>query len=154
KPVKPSDLLDAIMLVLAAKTTDQSIPATRTAVPKTTIPLRILLAEDGLTNQRFAVDLLENRGHSVAIANNGREAVELSAREPFNVILMDVQMPEMDGLEASKRIRERERKGGANRLSIIAMTAHAMKGDREQCIEAGMDAYISKPIRAQELLQI
>jgi len=151
KPVKPSDLLEAITLVLGAQSVQLSTPVKRASISKTTRPLRILLAEDGLTNQRFAVDLLENCGHSVAIANNGREAVESTARESFDVVLMDVQMPEMDGLEATRRIRDRER-DDVKRLPIIAMTAHAMKGDREQCLEAGMDAYISKPIRVQDLL--
>src|SRR5262249_25616202 len=92
-----------------------------------------------------------NCGHSVTIANNGREAVDLAERESFDVVLMDVQMPEMDGLEATRRIRDRER-DEVRRLPIIAMTAHAMKGDREQCLGGGMDAYISKPIRVQDLL--
>ncbi len=153
KPVKPSDLLDAITLVLGGTSAQQSTPAKLSTAFRTTRQLRILLAEDGLTNQRFAVDLLEKWGHSVAIANNGREAVELTARESFDVVLMDVQMPEIDGLEATKRIRDRER-DGVSRVPIIAMTAHAMKGDREQCLEAGMDGYISKPIRSQDLLQI
>src|SRR5262249_51167294 len=131
KPVKPSDLLDAITLVLGASA-QQLTPAKLSTVSRTTRRLHILLAEDGLTNQRFAVDLLEKWGHSVAIANNGREAVELTARERFDVVLMDVQMPEIDGLEATKRIRDRER-DGVRKFPIIAMTAHAVKGDREQC---------------------
>jgi CheY-like chemotaxis protein len=101
-------------------------------------------------NQTVAVHLLEKRGHRVAVAATGREAVETEAREPFDLILMDVQMPEMDGLEATAAIRERERPTGRH-VPILAMTAHAMKGDREQCLAAGMDGYVTKPVRPEEL---
>ncbi len=113
--------------------------------------LRILLAEDNEVNQRLAVHLLQRHGHTVSVAGNGQEALDLLDREPFDVVLMDVQMPEMDGFEATARIRAREQTTGT-RLPIIALTAHAMKGDRERCLAAGMDAYVSKPIDEEELL--
>ena len=113
--------------------------------------LHILLAEDNSINQRLAIRLLEKKGHTVVVANHGREALTLLARERFDLVLMDVQMPE--GLETTLRIREQERATGAH-LPIIAMTAHAMKGDRERCLEAGMDGYISKPIQPTELFKV
>jgi CheY-like chemotaxis protein len=112
--------------------------------------LRILLVEDNATNQVLAVTLLEKRGHAVVVAGNGKEALAALEREPFDVVLMDVQMPEMDGFEATTRVRARER-GTGRHLPIVAMTAHAIKGDRERCLEAGMDGYVSKPIQPQEL---
>lgn len=110
--------------------------------------LRILLAEDNVVNQRLAVKVLTKRGFHVVVAANGKEAVAEFEREPFDVILMDVQMPEMNGFEATAVIREKEEEKGGH-IPIIAMTAHAMKGDRERCLEAGMDEYVSKPIRPQ-----
>jgi CheY-like chemotaxis protein len=158
KPVKQSDLLDAILEVLGGKTV--SSPASK---PLTThhSPLthpaagrcRILLAEDNAVNQKLGVCLLANQGHDVLVANTGTAAVESVGRERFDLVLMDVQMPEMDGLEATVRIRERE-KGTGRRVPIIAMTAHAMKGDRERCLEAGMDGYLAKPIRASDLVRV
>ena len=108
-------------------------------------PLRILLAEDNIVNQRVAVGLLTARGHSVSVANNGREALDAIARDRFDAVLMDVQMPEMGGLEATAVLRARE-EGTGTHLRVIAMTAHAMTGDRERCLEHGMDDYLSKPI--------
>jgi CheY-like chemotaxis protein len=108
-----------------------------------------LLAEDNPVNQKVAIRLLERRGHSVVLANNGREAVQLACSQEFDAVLMDVQMPEMDGLEASRQIRQHE--GTGRHLPIIAMTASAMSGDREKCLAAGMDGYIAKPIDAREL---
>jgi two-component system sensor histidine kinase/response regulator len=113
-------------------------------------PLRILLAEDGLANQRLAVGLLEKWGHSVSVVANGREAVEAFQREPFDLILMDLQMPELDGFEATAWIRDLERQRGGH-VPVIAMTARAMRGDRELCIKSGMDGYVSKPVRRQAL---
>ena len=112
--------------------------------------LRILVAEDNPVNRTVVVRTLEKQGHSVAVAVDGREAVEQAALEPFDVILMDVQMPVMSGLEAARAIREREKQVGGH-VPILAVTAHAMSGDREQCFEAGMDDYVSKPIDAAEL---
>jgi CheY-like chemotaxis protein len=112
----------------------------------------VLLTEDNVVNQKLAVRLLEKRGHSVVVAGNGREALDVIARETFDVVLMDVQMPEMDGFEATRRIREREQTTG-DHVPIIAMTAHAMKGDRERCLEEGMDGYISKPLQPSELFE-
>jgi CheY-like chemotaxis protein/HPt (histidine-containing phosphotransfer) domain-containing protein len=110
------------------------------------------LAEDSLINQKLAIGLLEKWGHRVMIANDGSEAVSLSARNEFDLILMDVQMPDMDGLDATRAIRHREEMSGSH-VPIVAMTAHAMKGDRERCLEAGMDDYLMKPIRADQLFQ-
>ncbi|HKX27828.1 MAG TPA: ATP-binding protein, partial [Blastocatellia bacterium] len=114
--------------------------------------LHILLAEDNLVNQKLTVRLLERRGYTVVVVGNGREAFDAVERERFDVVLMDVQMPEMDGLEATARIRQREQKSGTH-IPIIAMTAHAMKGDRERCLEGGMDAYVSKPVQPAELFK-
>jgi CheY-like chemotaxis protein len=117
-------------------------------------PLHVLLVEDNLINQKVAARLLEKQGHTVVIAGNGKEA--LAALEAvggrFDVVLMDVQMPEMDGLEATAAIRAREQ-GTGRRLPIVALTAHAMKGDRERCLEAGMDGYLTKPVQGQALMQ-
>ncbi len=112
--------------------------------------LRILLAEDNIVNQRLVVRLLEKYGHTIIVASTGREVLAALAQQPVDLVLMDVQMPDMDGLEATAVIREQERQGGGH-LPIIALTAHAMKGDQERCLASGMDAYIAKPINAQTL---
>src|SRR5262249_50905337 len=112
--------------------------------------LRILLAEDNIVNQRLVVRLLEKHGHTMIVASTGREVLAALAQQPIDLVLMDVQMPEMDGLEATAAIREQERQHGGH-LPIIALTAHAMKGDQERCLASGMDDYISKPITAQAL---
>lgn len=114
--------------------------------------LLILLAEDSQINRFIAVHLLESHGHSVVVAANGREAVEAVEHRQFDVVLMDVQMPELDGFDATALIREKERATGAH-IPIIAITAQAMKGDRERCLSAGMDGYVSKPIRPGELVR-
>jgi signal transduction histidine kinase/CheY-like chemotaxis protein len=154
KPIRQQELLDAIKQALGnvRSLQDQVQPVERER-SKAVTALRILLAEDNLVNQRLAVRLLEKWGHSVHVAGNGKIAVESMEREHFDVVLMDVQMPEMGGFEATALIREREKTEG-RRVPIIAMTAHAMKGDRERCLEAGMDDYISKPIAAQDLADI
>ena len=112
----------------------------------------VLLAEDNAVNQRVMVQLLKKRGHAVTIAVDGRQAVELALRERFDLILMDVHMPEMDGFEAARAIRHGENSAGT-RVPILAMTACAMKGDRERCLESGMDDYISKPVVVAELFE-
>jgi CheY-like chemotaxis protein len=151
KPVKQSELLDSIVEALSVATADEEAPAAAVCeYPESTTSLNILLAEDGLINQKVAVNLLKQRGHRVTVANNGQEALAALGSESFDVVLMDVQMPVMDGFEATAIIRDREKKTGAH-IPIIALTAHAMKGDRERCLEAGMDGYIAKPIRAKNL---
>jgi CheY-like chemotaxis protein len=114
---------------------------------------RILLAEDNLVNQRLAVKLLEKQGHTVVLVNNGREALDTLDRDTFDLVLMDVQMPILSGLEAAALIREREKASGQH-IRIIALTANAMSGDREKCLAAGMDGYLSKPIRVEELMEV
>jgi two-component system, sensor histidine kinase and response regulator len=151
KPVKQSDLLDAILTAFAPAPPERARPRrARRQRRKGDRHLRVLVAEDNPTNQKLVVELLTQRGHHIIRAVNGRQAVERSAAEALDVILMDVQMPEMDGLEATEAIRSRERADGGH-VPIIAMTAHAMAGDRERCLAAGMDDYISKPLRADEL---
>jgi CheY-like chemotaxis protein len=154
KPIKQSELFDAVVLALGI-TTPEEEPVAAPPAPPAPPPLpalRVLVVEDSLVNQKLAVGLLEKRGHRVAVANHGREALAATESQEFDVVLMDLQMPEMDGYEATAAIRARERFTGRH-LPIIAMTAHAMKGDRERCLEADMDAYIVKPIRAQRLLE-
>ncbi len=125
-------------------------PLARRETEQVDRPLRVLLAEDNPVNQVLAIRLLEKRGHSVAVAGNGREALDATEQQIFDVVLMDLEMPEMSGLEATAAIRRREQRTGAH-LPIIAMTAHAMTGDRERCLAVGMDTYVSKPVRADEL---
>jgi PAS domain S-box-containing protein len=163
KPIKQSELFDVVVSALGTIDHEPQPDRREDAAgvsesserpePPALRPLRILLAEDSYPNQRLAVGVLTNWGHSVTVAENGREAVAAvadAAAEPFDLVLMDVQMPEMDGYQATAVIREREARGGG-RVPIIAMTAHAMKGDREECLAAGMDGYVSKPIRRHEL---
>ena len=153
KPVRQSELLDAIVNALGhgADTSHLVRPVPEPAL-RTAKPLRVLLAEDNAVNQRLAVRLLEKWGHTVVVAGNGLKAIETWEQEPFNLILMDVQMPEMSGLEATAVIRERERFAGSS-IPIIAMTAHAMEGDREKCLAAGMDHYVTKPIDQRKLFE-
>jgi two-component system, sensor histidine kinase and response regulator len=154
KPIRQSELREAIARVLGAREHTGPIPLiTRYSLHDAREPtavLRVLLAEDNAVNQRLAVRMLEKRGHRVVVAGNGREVLEALEKGSFDLVLMDVQMPEMDGFEATTAIREQEKSSGTH-LPVIALTAHAMKGDRERCLAAGMDAYLSKPIRPQEL---
>jgi len=157
KPIRQSELREAVARVLGAKEQEGAIPLiTRYSLHDAREPLatlRIVLAEDNLVNQRLATRLLEKRGHFVVVAGNGLEAVAAFEREKPDLILMDVQMPEMDGFEATAAIRAKE-KGTGNRVPIVALTAHAMKGDREKCLANGMDGYLTKPIRPQELDEV
>jgi PAS domain S-box-containing protein len=155
KPVSQPELLEAMSRALGTPGSQPESAGliTPPTVGKSTKRLRILLAEDNAVNQKLATRLLEKRGHHVTVAPNGREALAALDRENFDVLLMDVQMPEMDGFEATAAIRTREQ-GTGRRLPIIAMTAHAMQGDRERCLSAGMDNYISKPIKVRELTDL
>jgi|HubBroStandDraft_6_1064221.scaffolds.fasta_scaffold00923_13 PAS domain S-box-containing protein len=157
KPIRQSELREAVARVLGAREQEGAIPLiTRFSLQETREPgacLRVLLAEDNLVNQRLAVRLLEKRGHRVVVASTGLEALEALEKESFDLVLMDVQMPEMDGLEATATIREKEKSSGLHQ-AVVALTAHAMKGDREKCLAAGMDGYLTKPIRPQELDQL
>ncbi len=156
KPVKRSELLNAIMTAIAREPAEPSettaTDGQRPRIHSSNRNMQILLAEDNTVNQKLAVKLLEKRGHQVVVAGNGKEAILAMERHEFDIILMDVQMPEMDGIETTQTIRECEQKTG-DRIPIIAMTAHAMKGDRERCLEAGMDGYLSKPLQPSELFE-
>jgi len=157
KPIRQSELREAIARVLGAREQKGAIALiTRYSLRDGREPsasLRILLAEDNAVNQRLASRLMEKRGHSVVVAGNGREALEALEKESFDLVFMDVQMPVMDGFEATAAIRKKEGAVG-NRVPIVALTAHAMKGDREKCLAVGMDGYLTKPIRPQELDEI
>ncbi len=150
KPAKPSQLFDALADVLHARelvAKHAFRPADLAAAP-IVHKERVLVAEDNAVNQKVALFMLAKLGYRADVAANGREVLESLGRQPYEVILMDVHMPEMDGLEATRRIR---RAGGPDRPWIIALTANAMYGDRELCLAAGMDDYISKPIKPDEI---
>jgi len=153
KPVKQSDLFDAIGLALGRMSIKPVRPAPLPQGSAAVTPLRILLAEDNVVNQRVAVGLLKKRGHHVVVAGTGLAALAAMETEPFDLVLMDVQMPEMGGFEATAAIRARE-EGTARRTRIVAMTAHAMSGDRERCAAAGMDGYLPKPIVPAALFEV
>jgi CheY-like chemotaxis protein len=152
KPVKPSSLYDALAGALAGRTTTTPVRTAGTRLDAelgARHPLRILLAEDNPVNQKLALRLLERMGYEAAVANNGLEAIAALEAVPYDIVLMDVQMPELDGLEATRRIRIRWPGGTGPR--IVAMTANALEGDREACLAAGMDDYLSKPIAPERL---
>ena len=161
KPLKQAPLFDCIATVLnrlepdseivtsAGMTEDTSTRAMKPSIASTSI----LLAEDNRANQILAVMLINKLGYQVEVANNGREAVDAQRLDSYDLILMDCQMPDMDGFEAARQIREEET-GSTRRVPIIAMTANAMQGDREKCLAAGMDDYITKPINPKQLKQI
>jgi len=154
KPMSRADLLEALGTVLAGPA-DAGTPdvVTRHTIAESRRSVRVLLAEDNPVNQQVAVAMLVKRGHEVHVVGNGREAVEAIAQREYDVVLMDVQMPEMDGFEATASIRQRERDSGVPRVPIIALTAHAMQGDRQRCLDADMDGYVAKPIQEGELWQ-
>jgi CheY-like chemotaxis protein/HPt (histidine-containing phosphotransfer) domain-containing protein len=150
KPIKQGDLRQAVLQAIGARPERRARLITRHTLREDGRRLRILVAEDNQVNQRLAVKLVEKWGYLPTIAGDGRQAVEELARQRFDLVLMDVQMPEMDGFEATRLIREREARDGTN-VPIIAMTAHAHARDRERCLEAGMNDYVSKPINADAL---
>jgi CheY-like chemotaxis protein len=149
KPVKHSDLLDAIMSAVGGVPAGRA-PVERKERGRRARALRVLLAEDNAVNQKLVVGMLAEEGHEVVVVGNGREAVAAVERDAFDVVLMDVQMPEMSGLEATEAIRRAER-DSTRHVPIVAMTAHAMKGDRERFLAAGMDEYLAKPLRFDEV---
>jgi len=154
KPIRRLELREAMAGLLGGTKEGEEIAATvwvpARGVRASRGGLRILLVEDNQVNQRLATRMLEKRGHVVEVAANGREAVEALEKSSHDLVLMDVQMPEMDGMEATTRIRANERVSG-RRQRVVALTAHAMKGDEEKCLAAGMDGYLTKPIGAEEL---
>jgi len=154
KPIKQSDLLNAVASALGIAPREEEVPAAARKEPPAAVrPLRVLLAEDGVVNQQVAVHLLSGRGHQIDVVENGRQAVEAAARTPYDLVLMDVHMPVMDGITATTEIRAREQKDGGH-LPIIALTASATAADRERCLAAGMDDFVSKPFRADELIRV
>jgi PAS domain S-box-containing protein len=150
KPIQPSELLDAILNTLSARVDEPSQTQDVLSPRYGRQAMKVLLAEDNAVNRTLATRLLEKHGHTVVVVENGRQALEALDRETVDLVLMDVQMPEMDGLEATAAIREKEKKTGSH-VPIIALTAHAMKGDREKCLAAGTDDYLTKPIRTADL---
>jgi len=157
KPIRQSELLDTILRVLGkteVPVAQQAFPLESHLTRRAGSPLNILVAEDNDINQKVASSLLEKQGHTVSVAGNGIEAVSLWETGSFDLVFMDLQMPEMDGLAATNLIRERELASGKKRTPIIAMTAHAMKGDRERCLSAGMDEHVPKPIQAELLYEV
>jgi two-component system sensor histidine kinase/response regulator len=157
KPIRQSELREALARVLGTRQHTGAIPlVTRYALQDARDPgsiLCVLVAEDNKVNQRLVVRMLEKRGHRVVVADNGREALDVLVKDTFDLVFMDVQMPEVDGFEATAEIREREKGTGRHQV-VVALTAHAMKGDRERCLAGGMDAYLTKPIRPPELDEI
>jgi len=159
KPVRRAELRAAIISAIARDPSLAPRPALlagigdRTQKGQPSSSLHILLTEDNAVNQRVALRILEKAGHRVDIAENGKAALRMLEEQPFDLILMDVQMPEMGGFEATALIREKEKRSGRH-IPIIAMTAHAMAGDRERCLAAGMDNYLSKPVAASTLLEL
>ncbi|WP_217481846.1 PAS domain S-box protein [Burkholderia lata] len=159
KPVDQSEMFNLLVKVLGESFFASPMPDTVTTHRDARTPgaparrYTVLLAEDNPINQRLAVRLLEKLGHDVRVASNGREALDWIAKQPFDIVLMDIQMPVMDGLEATRELRTRERRRVARPTPVVAMTAHAMQGDREKCLAAGMDGYVSKPVEIDALMR-
>jgi len=155
KPFSTQELLQAILECIghAVQVDGEEAPERHDEPHRSRKSLRILVVEDNLVNQKLSARLLEKMGHRVTVAGNGKEALEHLAQQEFDLILMDVQMPEMNGFETTARIREAERETGRH-VPIIALTAHAIKGYRDKCLKAGMDGYISKPIKPAEMRQV
>ena len=160
KPVRQSELYDCLVTVMSAQAEAEVPEEERRLVTRHTLRekraggrARVLVAEDNLVNQKVATRMLENLGYRADLAKDGREALEALARNPYGAVLIDVQMPEMDGYEATAEIRRREEDRGS-RTPVIAMTANAMQGDREKALEAGMDDYVSKPVKSEELAAV
>ncbi|MBP7148816.1 MAG: response regulator [Acidobacteria bacterium] len=153
KPVKRAELQKALLALCTAGPVAPRADAAAAESPAPGRPLRILVTEDNPVNQRMMVRMLEKQGHQVTLAGNGREALEILALNSFDLVLMDLQMPVLDGFEATTAIRQKERDSGTH-IPIVALTAHAMKGDREMCLAAGMDAYIPKPVSPAELFRV
>ncbi len=154
KPLRQSQLFDTLVTILAHEVAPKAVTATKPrmdAAMASRHPLRILLAEDNVVNQKLALRILQQMGYRADLASNGIEAVQSVERQTYDVVLMDVQMPEMDGLEAARRITAKWTQG--RRPRIVAMTANAMQGDREMCLAAGMDDYLTKPIRVERLVE-
>jgi two-component system sensor histidine kinase/response regulator len=156
KPIKPSQLQACLLSVIdrsfnTTKETTGSMVTRHTIEEEKRRNIRILLAEDNVVNQKLATRIIEKLGYKIDTVSDGREAIKALSRVPYDLVLMDVQMPEMDGIEATQMIRDFKSKVMDPQLPIIAMTAHAMKGDREKCLQAGMNDYISKPVNPQEL---
>jgi two-component system, sensor histidine kinase and response regulator len=161
KPVRQSDLLQTIVRIFAERPPeapprpvrrDNVRPAAKPAHPQLPGALHVLVAEDNAINQKYTLSVLEKEGYRAVVAGNGREALAAMERQSFDLVLMDLHMPDMDGFEATSSIRARERFSGGH-IPIIAVTAHALNSDREKCLAAGMDAYVSKPIRRTELVE-
>jgi CheY-like chemotaxis protein len=156
KPFDRLELRDVLLSVLAQDPTapEKIDLMSRSAMPEQEIlPLSFLVAEDNEVNRRLITRLLEKRGHRVLLARNGLEALEALEKQSFDIVLMDGQMPELDGFEATKRIREKEKMSG-NHVPIIALTALAMQGDQERCLASGMDGYVTKPVKLEELFSV
>jgi len=157
KPVSRSELREALFMLLDGTAVQSASdgPLTRQVIcgKRAESGLKILLAEDNPVNQKLAVWMLEKRGHKVTVAGNGKQALAALQKDAFHLVLMDIQMPEMDGFEATAAIRENERATGRHQR-IVAMTAHAMKGDDRRCLDAGMDGYLAKPIRSDEVYKL
>ncbi len=154
KPLRQSSLFDTLMSLLAKDAAPRKIESAKPRIDAGMAqrhPLRILLTEDNVVNQKLAIRLLQQMGYRADLASNGIEAIESRERQSYDLVLMDVQMPEMDGLEASRRINQRWPNG--KRPRIVPMTANAMQGDREECLAAGMDDYVTKPIRVDALVE-